>query len=224
MLEQELLMTTVSYLAESEPTPVVGIGRIFAEALAFIRAEPAEFWGATLALTIAPSILAQFPGVIGRIFSYGSLVPALFYSAIISTMVYDRACQRPVRFERAARSIARTHSLFGLSVLSGLGIGLGLVALIVPGLFLIALWFVAVPACAVEQLTAKAAMSRSVELTRGNRMRLLAIAGVGGAVCAVPLLILGFTLGLSPAKAEVFSGAWFLQSGLMTLYAIMARR
>jgi hypothetical protein len=213
-------MSAVSYLAEETPAPAVGIGQIFGEAFDFVRSEPAEFWGATLAFAITPRVLAEFPGKIGAVFSLFDAFVTLVYAGLIAAMVYDRACQEPVRMERAFRTLPRYRSLFALSILGGLGIALGLVALIIPGLFLISLWFVSTPASAVEQLTFGKAMSRSMELTRGNRLRLLAAFGICLVICLPPLAISLTTTGLPRlSPLPEMSGLWFLRAGLMTLYA-----
>jgi hypothetical protein len=62
---------------------------------------------------------------------------------------------------------ARTGTVLWLSILTGLGVGLGLVFL-VPGLVLLTRWSLAVPVAVLERLPARAAMRRSRELVRGH--------------------------------------------------------
>lgn len=64
-----------------------------------------------------------------------------------------------------ARTNSRFLSLWGMSILTGLGILLGVIALIVPGLYLAARWFVAAPAILAEDISAGDGMSRSWDLT-----------------------------------------------------------
>jgi ABC-type multidrug transport system fused ATPase/permease subunit len=53
-------------------------------------------------------------------------------------------------------------------ILAGLGIGIGLLLLIVPGLFLLTIWAVIAPVIVIERSDAIAAFGRSRELVRGN--------------------------------------------------------
>jgi hypothetical protein len=69
-----------------------------------------------------------------------------------------------------------------VTVLTTLGVLLGLVLLIVPGLVLVAMTFVAVAVAAVEGVGANAALSRSSELARDRRRAVLAVAAVDVAV------------------------------------------
>jgi hypothetical protein len=57
--------------------------------------------------------------------------------------------------------------LVGAGLLSGLGIGIGFVALIVPGLYLVTIWAVIAPAIVIERKGVFAAFGRSRELVRG---------------------------------------------------------
>lgn len=68
--------------------------------------------------------------------------------------------------------------LFLVALLSGIGISIGLLLFIVPGLFLICVWIVALPACIAEKLGAVDCLRRSWELTKGYRLTILGIMGV----------------------------------------------
>ncbi len=67
-------------------------------------------------------------------------------------------------FHLAGRSTWRLGSLFVLSLLASLGIVLGLVLLVLPGLYLAGRWFVAAPAMLAEGQSASQGLSRSGEL------------------------------------------------------------
>lgn len=60
--------------------------------------------------------------------------------------------------------------VIGVSVCYGLGVALGLMLLVVPGIIVACMWYVSVPAAVVESLGVGAALSRSAGLTNGNRM------------------------------------------------------
>ena len=58
--------------------------------------------------------------------------------------------------------------LIGAGVLAGLGIALGFLLLIVPGLFLLTIWAVIAPVIVLERAGVLPAFGRSRELVRGN--------------------------------------------------------
>lgn len=65
---------------------------------------------------------------------------------------------------------------FGVSILANLGVLLGFMLLIVPGLLLMVRWALATPVVIRENLGTTAALRRSAELTKGNRWRILGLA------------------------------------------------
>ena len=71
--------------------------------------------------------------------------------------------------ECIAAGVSSIVPLLGLSVLLMLGLFGGILLLLVPGLMLIAMWFVAVPALIVERTGVFGALGRSRELTSGYR-------------------------------------------------------
>ncbi|HZV84937.1 MAG TPA: hypothetical protein VFF48_08125, partial [Brevundimonas sp.] len=65
--------------------------------------------------------------------------------------------------------------LLGLAILMGLGLGLGFLLLIVPGVILAVMWLVASPALVVENRGIFDSFQRSRDLTRGNRWMIFAL-------------------------------------------------
>lgn len=65
--------------------------------------------------------------------------------------------------------------LFRVGLLTGVGVLLGLVLLVVPGLIWGAMWSVAAPAYVAERHGASSALSWSRELTQGHRWKALAV-------------------------------------------------
>jgi hypothetical protein len=83
---------------------------------------------------------------------------------------------RDVRDGRADRSIGETYravqprlpALISAGILAGLGILVGFILLVVPGLFLLTIWSMIVPAIVIEGRSAGESFSRSREIVRGN--------------------------------------------------------
>ena len=111
-------------------------------------------------------VLGWFGALIGAVIS---LIAAFWLQGALVRAVED------VRDGRADLSLGQTlqsvrpHliSLIVAGVLAGLGIALGLILLIVPGLVLLTWWIVIVPVIVLEQRSAGESFGRSRELVRG---------------------------------------------------------
>jgi hypothetical protein len=79
-----------------------------------------------------------------------------------------------------------------LNFLSSLGILLGMVLLVLPGLYLLACWAVAMPALMAEDLSASEALSRSKALSEGQRWALLGLM----LLIWMPLMVFGLGWGM----------------------------
>jgi hypothetical protein len=76
--------------------------------------------------------------------------------------------------------------LIGAGILAGLGIGIGLIIFIVPGLILLTIWAVIAPVIVVEKSPVLSAFGRSRELVRGNGWQVF-----GAIVVAFLIVIVG---------------------------------
>jgi hypothetical protein len=94
--------------------------------------------------------------------------PTLFLMALTTAIILHAAFQhmrgRPVRL---VESIS--------CGLSGSLVLLGVMVLIVPGVMLMAMWYVAVPACVVEKTSPEQSLRRSSVLTKGFRWKILVL-------------------------------------------------
>jgi hypothetical protein len=90
----------------------------------------------------------------------------------VSEVHLDRPATVKDSFVRVKDEIA---GVIGLSMLVGLGVGVGLVLLIVPGILLALMWSLAIPVKVLENKGATDAMSRSSDLTKGDRARIFVI-------------------------------------------------
>ncbi len=90
----------------------------------------------------------------------------------VSEVHLDRPASVTDSFSRVKGEIG---GVIGMSMLVGLGVGAGFLALIVPGILLALMWSLAVPVKILENKGATDAMSRSSDLTKGDRGRIFVI-------------------------------------------------
>jgi len=112
----------------------------------------------------------------------------------------------------------RAGGLLGVSLLTGIGVAVGLFLLIVPGLILFTRWSLAVPAVMLEGRSPRDAMRRSRELVRGHGWQVFAVFLT--VTVAAGLASLGIERALSPVL-----GLWLsltLASTLTTPFAAHA--
>ena len=114
----------------------------------------------------------------------------MFIQAIILHGAFQDMRGRSVSLGESLRvGISRFLPILGVIILEGLGIGLGMVLLLVPGIILMLMWYVALPACVVEQIGPVESLRRSAALTKGHRWKILGlvllVAIVGGVVLGV---------------------------------------
>jgi hypothetical protein len=127
---------------------------------------PAAINIAGAALTpIAPIFgLLSFIGLLAQI--VGQL---LVYAAVYLVAMADLH-QTPVHTEGLLKTAAgRFWPLLGLALLLGIGVFIGCLLLIVPGLILAVAWSVAMPVLVLENRGVIESFRRSAELTRGKR-------------------------------------------------------
>jgi hypothetical protein len=130
-----------------------------------------------------------------------SLLGEVFYAGVVAAIVMrHRKGERRTLGEVARELPYGTLILVDLAF-AGLVI-LGFVALILPGLWVIARLGLAGPAAEIEGLGVRAALRRSLELSRGHALKILAL--------LVPLLLVGDGLG----EAAGASGLWILGDGV----------
>jgi hypothetical protein len=124
-----------------------------------------------LAAAVIAALLGLASGTVGAVL--GSLVQIVAAFLLQATLV--KAVQ-DVRDGRADMSIGDTvraavpylGAVAGASILAGIAITIGLILIIVPGLYLITIWAVIVPVIVLEQSGAMASFGRSQRLVRGN--------------------------------------------------------
>lgn len=121
-------------------------------------------------------VVAIVDGLVG---SHLSLLPIVILVSTIAGTLYQGMVVGLVRDIQDGRRDSSVGELFGFAapvllpliaagLLSGIGIGIGMVLLIVPGLFLLTIWAVIAPAIVIERSPVFEAFGRSRQLVRGN--------------------------------------------------------
>ncbi|HZB23464.1 MAG TPA: hypothetical protein VE444_06420 [Gaiellaceae bacterium] len=113
-----------------------------------------------LVLGALGAVLGALIGIIGIFWLQGALVEAV---ADVRDGLADLSIGDTFR-----RVQPRLPSIIGAGLLAGLGIALGFVLLIIPGLFLLTIWSMIVPSIVLEGKGAMESFGRSRELVRGN--------------------------------------------------------
>ncbi len=111
--------------------------------------------------------------------------------------------------------------LMAVSVLFALGVAIGFVLLIIPGLILLVRWSVVAPVTVLERPGVFAAFRRSAELVRGNGW------AVFGVIILVSLavLVVSFAVGLASASLGAVGRAlvqWVVNAAVAPLSALSA--
>jgi len=175
----------------------MSIGRVFQRAFSAITFNPIVVLGLALLVGALPSLLMTYfyvqsgliqPGVVPTGATFNRLMGTVFVSSLIGFVIsalvqaaLTRATVsategRRVTFgESLATAFRALLPLIGLTILWALGIGLGFVLLLVPGIILLLVWAVAVPALVVERQGIVAAFRRSAELTKGAKWKIFGL-------------------------------------------------
>ena len=128
----------------------------------------------------------QTPGAsLSRLFttlawSWGAILLSMVASAAsqaatviaVSNVHLDRPASVTDSFSKIKNQIA---GVIGLSLAVGILVGLGFIFLIVPGILLVMMWSLAIPIKVLENKGVGDSMTRSSELTKGNRSRIFVI-------------------------------------------------
>jgi hypothetical protein len=133
-----------------------------------------------------------------------SVIAATLYQGLVVGLVRD---VQDGRRDSTAGELLRGAApviapLIGAGLLSGLGIGIGMVLLIVPGLILLTIWAVIAPVIVVERSGVIDAFGRSRELVRGNGWQ------VFGVIISAFLIALIVGLVFAAIAAGIVHGAF----------------
>jgi len=165
--------------SQPEPGPAGGrpieVGRVLGDAFSTYTANFAPLVGISLLISIVFGIVIGFLNDEGGFFlqligTILQLVASALFTGFVVKLVQDvRDGRRDSSVgELISAAMPSIGNLIVFSVLSGIAIGIGFFLLIVPGLFLLTIWFVGAPAIVAEGRGALEAFGRSHELVKGN--------------------------------------------------------
>ena len=171
---------------------------VLGEAWSMYKAHAWHLLAIAFVIYLAAAIVAGLLSLAGV---FGSLLGSIveFFAAFLLQATLIKAVQ-DVRDGRADLSIRETVSaatpyiwaVAAASILAGIAITIGLILLIVPGLFLITIWAVIAPVIVIERSGALASFGRSQQLVRGNGWHVFGTL----VLVFVILIVVDFVLGL----------------------------
>jgi hypothetical protein len=199
-------------------------GAVIARALEIYREHAGVLIPAAAALFAVQAVLAiVLGGALGVVVSVLSLVLGTFYQGMVVELVRD------VQDGRLDSSIGQLFAsvtpvlitLLAVSILFGIGVAIGFVLIVIPGLFLMTIWSVTAPVVVVERSSVLRAFTRSHELVRGNGWSVfvvILVVVVGLAI--VSALASVITAGLGDVGSAIV--AWVVTSLTAPLSAVTA--
>lgn len=120
-------------------------------------------------------------------------------------------------FSRVSPAIA---PLIGASLLAGLGIAVGLLLLVIPGLVLLTIWAVIAPVIVVEKRRALESFGRSRELVRGHGWTVFGIVVITALLSGVASALLQAAFSFLPRFLEIVVGNTIAQAAVAPFSAI----
>jgi hypothetical protein len=169
------------------------IGRVIERGFAVIGRHFLPLTALVLALSAAPQAALQYQfqvdvragiPVFASPYYWGSMAVSMIMGSLVQATLV-RASIRDLRGKdpdfpgSVAEAVMLIPALVGISFLSGLMIGVGMILLIVPGVIAILELIVSVPALVHERLGVVGSMTRSRDLTKGSRWPIFLLVVLG---------------------------------------------
>lgn len=144
------------------------------------------------------------------------IVGALTQAAIIYGTFQDIRGQKASIGDCIARGLGAIVPVIVGSILLALGVGIGTLLLVIPGIILALMWWVYVPAIVVESKGIIGAFGRSRELTRGRRWHILGLL----VIIVILTMLVGFVVQLVSGIVlmNAAGGGWTLFTILQYLF------
>ena len=162
--------------------------------------------------------------VLGLVASIVTLVLSTLYTGMVVELVSD---VRDGRLDQSVGGLINSVTpvilpLIGVSILAGIGIAIGFVLIIIPGLFLLTIWAVVAPVVVLERPGVFPAFGRSRQLVKGNGWQVfgvivlffiiafviaLILAAIGAGLGDVGQVILGYVGAVITAPLTALAAA-----------------
>jgi hypothetical protein len=145
--------------------------RVFERVFAIYRLQAGVLLPAAVLLYLIPAALGLANGVGGQALALAaSIIAAVAYEGLVVQAVRDiQDGVRDLSLGGLFRSVSKVLApLLWTAILVGIGVFVGFIAFIIPGLVLLTWWAVAAPVVVCEVRTPTEAIRRSRELVRGH--------------------------------------------------------
>ena len=130
--------------------------------------------------------------------------------------------QHPGLSEMLSRSLQALLAVILVAIVLSIVMALGFVLLIIPGLILMTMFWVAIPVAVVERNGVGAAFSRSRELTSGHRWSIFALFIVIVVIAGVVQIVIGLIFGFAGTQTISVLGTWITQLVSMVVAGVWA--
>jgi len=194
---------------DSQPEPVrpLGIGSVIGRTFGIFFRNIVSF-GIIAVLVYVPLVAFQLVTVDAAEQGYmkiaefvlNLLLTSILTAALVYGTIMDmRQGRRMGVGETVGRGFALAIPVLLVTIVYSFLIGIGMILLIIPGLIVMTILFVCVPAAVVERNGVAASLSRSSALTRGNRWRVFGVI----VILSLISIVLQFAVGAAVGAAQL---------------------
>ena len=193
-------------------TRKIDVGRVVTEVFETYRSQAGVLLPIALVIFTIEGLLRGLLGVINPILLIVgliiSIIASYLYQGFVVQLVADvRDGRRDATIGDLFRAVTPVlASLIVVGILAGLGIGIGLILLIVPGLFLLTIWAVVAPVVVLERTGVGGAFGRSRELVRDNGWQVLGALVIFLLILVAGSAILGAIGAAAGAVGRIIAG------------------
>jgi hypothetical protein len=136
------------------------------------------------------------------------VLASILNAALVRATIEDLNGQNPTFADTLGTALAVLLPIIGLSILAYIGMVVGFMLLIIPGIYLLVRWSASTPVLVHERLGVLASLKRSSELTKGSRWRIFGLLLILIVVVWILQVVLGLlALVITPLLGTVLATA-----------------